>query len=60
MKEKIIDHLTMKHLKVDEFNPSCSQRIRTACILAKKDYDKLTEKQKQDILKEIEEGKSNE
>ena len=60
MKEKIIDHLTMKHLSADEFNPSCNQRIRTAYILAKKDYDKLTEEQKQDILKEIEERENNE
>lgn len=60
MKEEIINHLTMKHLKADEFNPSCNQRIRTACILAKKDYDKLTQEQKQDILREIEEGESNE
>ena len=50
----------MKHLKADEFNPSCNQRIRTACILAKKDYEKLTEEQKQDILKKIEEGGNNE
>lgn len=60
MKEKIIDHLTMKHLSADEFNPSCNQRIRTACILAKKDYDKLTEEQKQDMLKEIEERENDE
>jgi hypothetical protein len=60
MKEKIIDHLTMKHLSADEFSPFCNQRIRTAHILAKKNYEKLTEGQKQDILREIEEGKSNE
>lgn len=60
MKEKIIDHLTMKHLSADEFSPSCNQRIRTACILAKKDYENLTEEQKQDILKEIEERENNE
>lgn len=60
MKEEIIDHLTMKHLSADEFNPSCNQKIRTAYILAKKDYENLTEEQKQDILKEIEKGKNNE
>jgi hypothetical protein len=53
MKEKIIDHLTMKHLTAGKFNPSDNQRIRTAHILAKKDYEKLTEQQRQNILNTI-------
>lgn len=53
MKEEIIDHLTMKHLNAGKFSPSDNQRIRTAHILAKKDYEKLTEEQKQEILEKI-------
>ena len=53
MKEQIIDHLTMKHLTAGKFSPSDNQRIRTAHILAKKDYEKLTEQQRQDILNAI-------
>lgn len=60
MKEKIIDHLTMKYLTAGKFNPSDNQRIKTAHILAKKDYEKLTQQQRRKILKEIEEGKNNE
>jgi hypothetical protein len=56
MKEKIIDHLTMKHLTAGKFNPSDNQRIRTAHILAKKDYEKLTEQQRQNILNTISKG----
>ena len=53
MKEQIIDHLTMKHLTEGKFSHSDNQRIRTAHILAKKDYEKLTEQQRQNILNAI-------
>ena len=53
MKEKIIDHLTMKHLTAGKFSSSDNQKIRTAHILAKKDYEKLTEQQRQNILNTI-------
>lgn len=56
MKEKIIDHLTMRHLTAGKFNPSDNQRIKTAHILAKKDYEKLTEQQRQNILNTISKG----
>ncbi len=53
MKEKIIDHLTMRHLTAGKFRPSDNQKIKTAHILAKKDYEKLTEQQRQNILNTI-------
>lgn len=58
MKEKIIDHLTMKHLTAGKFSSSDNQRIRTAHILAKKDYEKLTEGQRREILQKIKREKS--
>lgn len=53
MKEIIIDYLIIKHLNAEDFAYSPNQRIKAAYILAKKEFKKLTEKQKAKLLKEI-------
>lgn len=53
MREKIINHLTMNRLYSEGFSAPCNQKIRVAFILAHKDYEKLTEKERQEILNKI-------
>jgi hypothetical protein len=53
MKEKIIDYLIVKHLNAEDFNYNPNQRIKAAFILAKKEFKKLTEEQKNKLLKKI-------
>ncbi len=53
MKEKIIDYLTLTMLLDKEFQSNPNQRIKTAYILAKKAYRKLTEEERQDIWLKI-------
>lgn len=53
MNEKIYDYLIMKHLNDENFKYSPNQRIKAAYILAKKEFAKLTEREKKAILKKI-------
>lgn len=57
MREEIINHLTMNRLRSEGFSAPCNQEIRVAFILAHKDYEKLTEKEIQEILNKINEEK---
>lgn len=54
MKEKIMNYLTLKRLLDREFQSQPNQRIKSAYLLARKDYDKLTEDQKKEIITKIE------
>jgi len=53
MKAKIIDYLTLQNLLDRDFQSQPNQRIKTAFILAKKQYEELSEKEKREILKKI-------
>jgi len=53
MKEKIMDYLTLKYLMDRDFQADPNQRIRTAFILAKKDYKRLTIQDKEKIMKKL-------
>jgi len=53
MKAKIIDYLTLQNLLDRDFQSQPNQRIKTAFILAKKQYEELSEKGKREILKKI-------
>jgi len=54
MKAKIIDYLTLQNLLDRDFQSQPNQKIKTAFILAKKQYEELSEKEKREILKKIE------
>jgi len=54
MKAKIIDYLTLQNLLDRDFQSQPNQKIKTAFILAKKQYEKLSEEEKREILKKIE------
>jgi len=54
MKAKIIDYLTLQNLLDRDFQSQPNQKIKTAFILAKKQYEKLSEEKKREILKKIE------
>ena len=54
MKAKIIDYLTLQNLLDRDFQSQPNQRIKTAFILAKKQYKKLSEEDKRKILEKIE------
>ena len=51
MNSDIVDYLTVKLLADKTFEAPHIQRVRAAWILAKKKYITLTEKEKQDILR---------
>tara|TARA_X000001036_G_C20654208_1_gene796297 strand:+ start:583 stop:762 length:180 start_codon:yes stop_codon:yes gene_type:complete len=53
MREKILDYLTIGRLLDKDFKAHPNQRIRTAYILAQKDYKKLSEEEKQEIWEKI-------
>ena len=53
MKAKIIDYLTLQNLLDRDFQSQPNQKIKTAFILAKKQYEKLSEEEKREILKKI-------
>jgi hypothetical protein len=53
MKEKVIDYLTLKMLLDKDFQSNPNQRMKTAYILAKKEYNKLTEAQIDEIWRKI-------
>ena len=57
MKGKIIDYLTLEYLSEPSFEQYSSKRIRCAWILANKKYSQLSEDEKQQIIKKINEGK---
>ena len=51
---KIIDYLTLQNLLDRDFQSQPNQRIKSAFILAKKQYKKMSEQEKEEILKKIE------
>ena len=53
MRERIINYLIVKHLEDKEFNAHPHQRVKSAYILAKKEYKELSEAQKEEIIKYI-------
>jgi len=55
MKSKIINYLTVKIMSEKTFDAHYAQRVRVAWILAEKQYLKLTEDEKQKIIKELSE-----
>lgn len=57
MKEKVIDYLTLSILLDRDFQSNPNQRIKSAYILAKKEYSKLTEAQREEIQRKIENKK---
>ncbi len=54
VKERIIDYLTLLYLRDREFQSQPNQRIKSAYILARKTYQRLTRQEKSEILKQIE------
>lgn len=59
MKSEIINYLTLLIMKDQSFEPNPSRRVRSAWLLAERQYRKLTEKQKQNLIKKINEEKNN-
>ena len=57
MESEIIDYLTLQNLVSEDFDAPMNQRIRSAFIIAKKQYKNLTEEQKKGILKKLKERK---
>ena len=53
MDEKILNYLIVRHLKDEDFEPHPHLRVRSAYILAKKEYLNMSEKEKETILKII-------
>lgn len=53
MREHIINYLIVKIMKEKTFNVHYAKRARAAWILAEKQYAKLTEEEKQDIINKI-------
>jgi len=53
MDEKILNYLIVRHLKDEDFEPHPHLRVRSAYILAKKEYLNMDEKEKETILKII-------
>lgn len=50
MRERIINYLIVKRLEDEEFDAHPHQRVKSAYILAKKEYEKLSETDKQQII----------
>lgn len=59
MKNKIINYLTLLILRDQSFEPNPSRRIRSAWMLAKSQYEDMTEKQKNNLIKTINAKKDN-
>ena len=55
MKDEIVNYLTVKLVSDKSFKAPYAQRIRRAWVLAEKKYETLTAKEKEKILKRIEE-----
>jgi len=55
MESDIIDYLTLQNLVSEDFDAPMNQRIRCAFIIAKKQYENLTEEQRKEIIKKIKE-----
>lgn len=53
MKNKIINYLISKIIKNKDFEPNPSKRIRSAWIVANKQYAELSTKEKQKIIEEL-------
>lgn len=53
MQEHIINYLIVKIMKEKTFNVHYAKRARVAWIIAEKQYAKLTEEEKQDIIDKI-------
>lgn len=53
MDEKILNYLIVKHLEDENFESHPHLRVRSAYILAKKEYLTMTQKEKEIILKII-------
>ena len=57
MKERIINYLIVKHLEDRDFDAHPHQKVKSAYILAKKEYEKLSEFEKEQIIKYLNQGK---
>lgn len=55
MEERIINYLIVMHLEDKDFNAHPHQRVKSAYILAKKEYKELSEAEKKEIIKYINE-----
>lgn len=53
MKEKVIDYLTLRQLSAEGLNPHSNQKIKSAYILAKIEYENMSEAQKEEIIEII-------
>ena len=58
MKSKIIDYLTLKYSQDKNRNFANGRLIKEAFLLAKKDFNKMTESEKEKIIKIINNDKS--
>lgn len=54
MDEKIINYFMVKYLKDPRFAGSHNIKVRSAYILAKKEFKNMSKKEKEEIRKEIE------
>jgi hypothetical protein len=52
-KGKIIDYLIVKHLEDPNFEAPAAQKVRRAWILAKSEYDSMSEERKKKIWEKI-------
>lgn len=50
---KIIDYLTLEVMKGENFHPNPNIRIRSAYLIAKEQYRKMSNKDKELIIKKI-------
>ena len=57
MEERIINYLIVKHLEDKEFGADPGQRVKSAYILAKKEYKQMSEAEKEEIIKYLNKGK---
>ena len=53
MRDDIINYLIVKIMKEKTFNVHYAKRARVAWIIAEKQYAKLTEEEKKDIIDKI-------
>ena len=53
MDEKILNYLIVRHLEDENLESHTHLRVRSAYILAKKEYSNMSDKEKQIILKII-------
>jgi len=57
MEERIINYLIVKHLENQDFSAHPHHRVRSAYILAKSEYSNMSESQKQEIIKYLDNEK---